>query len=56
MASPAVEGRIEPHKKAHFSLHLSDRIRNTDDAAAAEYSVKCEPSTPTRHMHGCPPC
>ena len=45
MASPVVESRIEPRKKAHFTLHLSDRIQNNDDAAGEYSSVKCESST-----------
>ncbi|KAI8930902.1 hypothetical protein NX059_011917 [Plenodomus lindquistii] len=39
MASPIME-RIEPHKKAHFSLHLSDRIASSDTSAGAYSSVK----------------
>jgi hypothetical protein len=37
-----MESRIEPHKKAHFSLHISDRIANSDDASGNYSSVKCE--------------
>lgn len=44
MASPMLESRIEPHKKAHFSLHISDRIRSSDDALGDFSSVKCESS------------
>jgi hypothetical protein len=50
MASPMVESRIEPHKKAHFTLHLSDRIRNSEDDAVEYSSVKCWFSA--RHAHG----
>ncbi|KAF2848381.1 hypothetical protein T440DRAFT_491266 [Plenodomus tracheiphilus IPT5] len=39
MASPIVE-RIEPHKKAHFNLHISDRIASSDASSAAYRSVK----------------
>lgn len=42
MASPMLESRIEPHKKAHFSLHISDRIGSSDDALGELSSVKCE--------------
>ncbi|KAF2832448.1 hypothetical protein CC86DRAFT_442682 [Ophiobolus disseminans] len=40
MASPMVESRIEPHKKAHFSLHISDRIANQDSSLGSYSSVK----------------
>ncbi|KAF1941132.1 hypothetical protein EJ02DRAFT_210218 [Clathrospora elynae] len=40
MASPTVESRIEPHKKAHFSLHISDRIAKSDNAREGYSSVK----------------
>ncbi|KAI4910652.1 hypothetical protein J4E90_006907 [Alternaria incomplexa] len=40
MASPMLESRIEPHKKAHFSLHISDRITGSDDAPGEFSSVK----------------
>jgi len=39
MASPLME-RIEPHKKAHFSLHLGQGIASRDDSAAAYRSVR----------------
>lgn len=35
-----LESRIEPHKKAHFSLHISDRIGSSDDALGELSSVK----------------
>ncbi|CAG5155694.1 uncharacterized protein ALTATR162_LOCUS3788 [Alternaria atra] len=35
-----LESRIEPHKKAHFSLHISDRIGSSDDALGDFSSVK----------------
>jgi hypothetical protein len=39
MASPMVEGRVDPHKKAHFTLHISDAIA---DGEVGDYtSVKC---------------
>jgi hypothetical protein len=41
MASPMVESRIEPHKKAHFTLHISDRIANDDPSLGSYSSVKC---------------
>lgn len=41
MASPVVEGRVEPHKKAHFSLHISDRITKNDSSSGTFSSVKC---------------
>lgn len=44
MASPMVESRIEPHKKAHFSLQIGDRIRDGDDTSGDLSSVKCESS------------
>ncbi|KAH7093643.1 hypothetical protein FB567DRAFT_177941 [Paraphoma chrysanthemicola] len=40
MASPMVESRIEPHKKAHFTLHISDRIANDDSPRGSFSSVK----------------
>ncbi|KAG9185646.1 hypothetical protein G6011_06977 [Alternaria panax] len=40
MASPMLESRIEPHKKAHFTLHLSDRIGSSDEALGEFSSVK----------------
>ncbi|KAF1917653.1 hypothetical protein BDU57DRAFT_586315 [Ampelomyces quisqualis] len=40
MASPMVESRIEPHKKAHFSLHISDRAADSDRPQGAYSSVK----------------
>lgn len=46
MASPMLESRIEPHKKAHFSLHISDRIGSSDDALGELSSVKCESCPP----------
>lgn len=41
MASPMTESRIEPHKKAHFSLHISDRIANGDAPRGSYSSLKC---------------
>lgn len=39
MASPIVEGRLDPHRKAHFTLHISDAIA---DGEVGDYtSVKC---------------
>ncbi|KAF2799824.1 hypothetical protein K505DRAFT_404443 [Melanomma pulvis-pyrius CBS 109.77] len=39
MASPMVEGRVDPHKKALFSLHISDRIAKKDgDTQTGGYS------------------
>ncbi|KAF1836558.1 UPF0157-domain-containing protein [Decorospora gaudefroyi] len=40
MASPVLESRVEPHKKAHFNLHISDRIANSDGALASYSGVK----------------
>ncbi|KAF2267180.1 hypothetical protein CC78DRAFT_530980 [Lojkania enalia] len=44
MASPMLEGRsprtLDPHKKAHFSLHISDRIAKNDVSIGAYTSVK----------------
>ncbi|KAH8723480.1 RNA polymerase II transcription elongation factor-domain-containing protein [Phaeosphaeriaceae sp. PMI808] len=40
MASPTVESRVEPHKKAHFTLHISDRIANNDTSRGSYSSVK----------------
>lgn len=40
MASPMVEGRVDPHKKAHFTLHISDSI---EDGEVGNYTaVKCK--------------
>lgn len=39
MASPTME-RIEPHKKAHFSLRLGHGITSSDDSSSAYRSVK----------------
>ena len=43
MASPMVEGRVDPHKKAHYSLHISDRIAKKDSQTegGAFNGVKC---------------
>ncbi|KAF2250038.1 hypothetical protein BU26DRAFT_604299 [Trematosphaeria pertusa] len=40
MASPMVEGRVDPHKKAHFSLHISDRITKDNGELGSYSSVK----------------
>ncbi|KAF2175109.1 hypothetical protein K469DRAFT_702981 [Zopfia rhizophila CBS 207.26] len=44
MASPMVEGRspriLDPHKKAHFNLHISDRITKSDASLGSFSSVK----------------
>jgi hypothetical protein len=40
------ESRIEPHKKAHFSLHISDQIASSDDTLGNYSSVKCESCPP----------
>ncbi|KAF2133710.1 hypothetical protein P153DRAFT_362785 [Dothidotthia symphoricarpi CBS 119687] len=40
MASPMIEGRVEPHKKAHFNLHISDRIAKNDMSSESYSSVK----------------
>lgn len=46
MASPMVEGRVDPHKKAHFTLHISDAIA---DGEVGDYtSVKC--NTPFSYL------
>ncbi|KAH7383769.1 RNA polymerase II transcription elongation factor-domain-containing protein [Pyrenochaeta sp. MPI-SDFR-AT-0127] len=37
MASPVLESRVEPHRKAQFSLHISDRIAK-NDASVGDYS------------------
>jgi len=43
-----VEGRVDPHKKAHFTLHISDSIA---DGEVGDYtSVKCA-SLPPQSYH-----
>jgi hypothetical protein len=37
-----LESRVEPHKKAHFSLHISDQIAHGGDSQGTFSSVKCE--------------
>jgi hypothetical protein len=48
-ASPMAESRVEPHKKAHFSLHISDRIASGDSPRAGYSSVKCTTIAPSQH-------
>ena len=44
MGSPMVEGRVDPHKKAHFTLHISDAIA---EGEVGDYtSVKCNMPPP----------
>jgi hypothetical protein len=47
-ASPMAESRIEPHKKAHFSLHISDRIADSASPRAGYSSVKCTAPLPSQ--------
>ncbi|KAF2732322.1 hypothetical protein EJ04DRAFT_554158 [Polyplosphaeria fusca] len=57
MASPMVEGRsprvLDPYKKAHFSLHLSDRIvkgnSSTPSYSSLKFNHKPEQTTSTRN-------
>jgi hypothetical protein len=46
MASPMVDGRVEPHRKAHYSLHISDRIADSESLRGAFTSVKCTATAP----------
>ncbi|KAF2119331.1 RNA polymerase II transcription elongation factor-domain-containing protein [Lophiotrema nucula] len=55
MASPMVEGRsprvLDPHKKAHFSLHISDRISSPSarpSYTSVKYNHKPAQTTSTR--------
>ncbi|KAF2439630.1 hypothetical protein P171DRAFT_466694 [Karstenula rhodostoma CBS 690.94] len=42
MASPMVEGRVDPHKKAHFTLHISEAIADGEvgDYTSVKYNHK----------------
>lgn len=46
MASPIVDGRVEPHRKATYTLHISDQIRREDRSGNGFSSVKCTCSFP----------
>ncbi|KAJ4299407.1 hypothetical protein N0V90_004652 [Kalmusia sp. IMI 367209] len=50
MASPMVEGRIDPHKKAHFTLHISDAIADGEvgDYTSVKYNHKPAQTTNKR--------
>ena len=41
MASPMVDGRVEPHRKATYTLDVSDQIRREERAGSSFSSVKC---------------
>lgn len=45
MASPMLESRIEPHKKAQYSVHISEQIAHSDTSIEQYSSVKCEHRT-----------
>ncbi|KAF2704686.1 hypothetical protein K504DRAFT_460952 [Pleomassaria siparia CBS 279.74] len=55
MASPMVEGRVDPHKKAHYSLHISDRIGRKESEndsggySGFKYNHKPAQTTSTRN-------
>ncbi|KAF3035282.1 hypothetical protein E8E12_000940 [Didymella heteroderae] len=40
MASPMVDGRVEPHRKATYTLDISDQIRREDRSGSGFSSVK----------------
>ncbi|KAF2873915.1 RNA polymerase II transcription elongation factor-domain-containing protein [Massariosphaeria phaeospora] len=40
MASPMLEGRVDPYKKAHFSLNISSRIASSAGSTGEYSSVK----------------
>ncbi|KAF3033166.1 hypothetical protein E8E11_002454 [Didymella keratinophila] len=40
MASPMVDGRVEPHRKATYTLDISDEIRREDRSGSGFSSVK----------------
>ena len=46
MASPMVDGRVEPHRKATYTLDISDEIRREDRSGSGFSSVKCTYSLP----------
>jgi hypothetical protein len=46
MASPMVDGRVEPHRKAHYSLHISERVADSESSRGAFSSVKCTYTLP----------
>ncbi|KAL5380987.1 hypothetical protein DPSP01_007519 [Paraphaeosphaeria sporulosa] len=50
MASPMVEGRVDPHKKAHFTLHISDAIADGEvgDYTSVKYNHKPAQTTSKR--------
>jgi hypothetical protein len=56
MASPMIESRIEPHKKAHFSLHVSDRIADSDSSHGSYSSVKCTAALSSQLLSDSSPC
>ncbi|KAF2621938.1 hypothetical protein BU25DRAFT_495373 [Macroventuria anomochaeta] len=55
MASPMVDGRVEPHRKATYTLDVSDQIRKEDRSgngfSGVKYNHKPNLSTGTRTTH-----
>ncbi|KAF1950507.1 hypothetical protein CC80DRAFT_228391 [Byssothecium circinans] len=47
MASPIVEGRVDPHKKAHYTLHISDRIADGEVGDFTGIRFNHKPAQPT---------
>jgi hypothetical protein len=41
MASPMVDGRVEPHRKATYTLDVSDQIRREERSGSGFSGVKC---------------
>ena len=41
MASPMIDGRVEPHRKATYILDISEQIRKEDGSGNEFSSVKC---------------
>ena len=41
MASPMIDGRVEPHRKATYTLDISEQIRKEDGSENRFSSVKC---------------
>ena len=41
MASPMVDGRVEPHRKATYTLELGDQLRGEGRSAGGLSGVKC---------------
>lgn len=41
MASPMLDGRVEPHRKATYTLDIGEQVRRGDRAGSGFSGVKC---------------